>query len=117
ARCRRAAVRRARPAPARRGRRPPGWSNSACSSGPLAAGDPHALGQLTTERVASAVDLHHHGAAERLLAAHANQSARLNLPLGQVAEHLGVAVGDPREDALLAGLELAEANRVIGADR
>ncbi len=41
---------------------------------------------------------------------------RLDRTLGEVAEHRSVAVGDAREDALLAVIEVGERNRLVGAD-
>src|SRR4029450_8341945 len=70
-----------------------------------------------TERRYPPRDLDHQRAAERLPALYLHEDAWLDLPVGQVAQHGGVAVGDADEGGALAGLELLERQRVVLADR
>src|SRR5919204_4428906 len=89
------------------------------SSGLYIAGlppDPHALGEPRPEWVRGARDLDHQRPAERLPRLQQQAVARLDLALGQVAEHRGVAVRDAGEDAALPGLQVAERHRVLDRD-
>src|SRR4051812_12660209 len=73
----------------------------------------HALGELRSQRMRLAADLDHQRTAERLPRADQEPVAWLNLTLSQVAQHRRVAVGDAREDAVLARLEIVEPHGVL----
>src|SRR6476659_127239 len=77
---------------------------------------PHALGELRSQRMRVAGDLDHQGTAEWLPGAEQEPVAGLNLTFSQVAQHRRVAVGDAREDAALARLEIVQRHRVLHRD-
>src|SRR5581483_6522159 len=77
---------------------------------------PDARCQLPAERMDGAAHLDHQGAPERLSALDPQARPRLDLALGEVPQHRGVAVGDAGERAGLAGLELAERHGIVRAE-
>jgi hypothetical protein len=62
-------------------------------------------------------DLDHHRTAERLSAPDSEDCTRLDLPLSQVSQHRGIAVGDADEDGLLSWLQVDEGQGVVVTDR
>ena len=73
-------------------------------------------GQLAAQRVRRTLDLDEQRAAERLLVDHAQARAGQDLARGQVAQDLGVGVGDAHDGGLGAGLQRRQARGPLLGD-